>query len=79
MTALTLRNFNDEEMEIINEYMKANKITMTDLPSILTSLLTIGKYNDETKRVIEEVEVEKGIGLSKVFTSLEELKEELNA
>lgn len=76
MTALTL-NFNDEEMEIINEYMKANKITMTDLPSILTSLLTIGKYNDETKRVIEEVE--KGIGLSKVFTSLEELKEELNA
>lgn len=70
MTTLTL-NFNDNEMEIIKEYMKVNKISMADLPGILTSFLTIEKYNNETKRVIEEVE--NGIGLSKTFTSIKDL------
>lgn len=74
MTALTL-NFNDNEIEIINEYMKANKISLADLPSIFTSFLTIGKYNNETLRVIEEVE--NNIGLSREFTNINDLMDDL--
>lgn len=55
MTTLTL-NFNDDEMKLINEYMKANKISLADLPSIFTSFLTIGKYNDETLEAMKEAE-----------------------
>lgn len=76
MTALTL-NFNDNEIEIINEYMKANKISLADLPSIFTSFLTVKKYNDETLRVIEEVE--NNIGLSREFTNINDLMDDLNA
>lgn len=74
MTALTL-NFNDNEIEIINEYMKANKISLADLPSIFISFLTIGKYNNETLRVIEEVE--NNIGLSREFTNINDLMDDL--
>lgn len=76
MTTLTL-NFNDDEMKLINEYMKANKISLADLPSIFTSFLTVKKYNDETLRVIEEVE--NNIGLSREFTNINDLMDDLNA
>lgn len=74
MTALTL-NFNDDEMKLINEYMKANKISLTDLPSIFTSFLTIKKYNVDTLRIMEEVE--NNIGLSKEFTNINDLMDNL--
>lgn len=55
MIALTL-NFKDDEIEIINKYMKANKINLADLPSIFTSFLITEKYNNETIRAMEEAE-----------------------
>lgn len=38
MTEITL-NFTDDELEILNEYIKVNKISMEDLPAILTNFL----------------------------------------
>lgn len=76
MATLTL-DFNDKELKILNDYMEANKISLKDLPKLITSFLTIEKYNDETIKAIEEVE--NNIGLSKVFTSIKDLKDDLNA
>lgn len=74
MTTLTL-NFNDKELEILNEYMKANEITLKDLPSIITAFLNKDLENETIKTIKE---VEKGKGLSKTFNNINDLLVDLN-
>lgn len=76
MTTLTL-NFNDDEMKIINDYMETNKINLSDLPSILTSFLTIGKYNAETLEAMREAEKIAKDPNVKGYTNAAELYESL--